>query len=238
MTTGLTYNSYVAQMSVMAVVPAADVNFVAILPSMITYAENRICRDIDFLFTVNSKNYLCTANLQTIAVPDTDFITLQEINIITPSGTTNPELGTRNPCLPVTKEYLRFIWPSAAGAAMPTVFCWVDNETVRFGPWPDQTYTAEVVGTSRPASLSATVPNQTTFISTYMPDLFIMASMIYITAFQRNFGKMSDDPEMGPTYETQYKALLEGVDMEEARKKFQGPAWSPMSPAKNATPTR
>ena len=237
MTTGLTYSTYVDQIATLAVVPSDDSQFQIILPQMITYAENRICRKMDFLFTVTTKTYTCTANTQSVSVPQTDFITLQEINIVTPYTTTNPALGTLNPCVPVTKEWLRWVYPSSASAGTPQYFTWIDNNNVLFGPWPDQNYTFTGVGTTRPDSLSAT--NTTTFISTYLPDVMIMASMIYISAFQRNFGNAAaNDPEMGTSYESQFQALFTDAFVEEARKKFQASAWSPMSPAVAASPTR
>ena len=54
MTTGLTYSQYVTQIATMAVVAETDAAFVTILPQMITYAENRMYRDIDFMFTSTS----------------------------------------------------------------------------------------------------------------------------------------------------------------------------------------
>lgn len=80
--------------------------------------------------------------------------------------------------------------------------------------------------------------NDTSFISTYLPDVMIMASMIYISAYQRNFGRINDDPQMAQTYESQYQALLRGAGIEEARKKFQAGAWTAYSPATVASPTR
>ena len=80
--------------------------------------------------------------------------------------------------------------------------------------------------------------NTTTWISTYMPDLFIMASMIYVSAYQRNFGRVNDDPAMAQTYEGQYMALLNGAKMEEFRKRFQASGWTSMSPSPVASPTR
>ena len=94
----------------------------------------------------------------------------------------------------------------------------------------------EVVGTYRPNSLSAT--NTTTFISQYLPDVFIMASMIYISAYQRNFGRANDDPQMAITYESQYQALLKGASVEESRKKFEASGWTSQGPAPIATPSR
>ena len=107
---------------------------------------------------------------------------------------------------------------------------------VEVAPTPDASYPVRVSGTVRPLSLS--VSNTTTFLSLYFPDLFIMASMIYISAYQRNFGRANDDPQMAVTYESQYDALLKGSIVEEARKKFQSAAWTAYSPAQVATPTR
>lgn len=77
-----------------------------------------------------------------------------------------------------------------------------------------------------------------TFLSQYFPDLMIMASMIYISAYQRNFGKESDDPQMAQSYEAQYKGLLQSAMVEENRKKYEGPGWSSQSPTPIASPTR
>jgi hypothetical protein len=65
-----------------------------------------------------------------------------------------------------------------------------------------------------------------------------MASMIYISAYQRNFGRANDDPQMAITYESQYQALLKSALTEENRKKFEAAAWSSQSPSTTATPTR
>ena len=80
--------------------------------------------------------------------------------------------------------------------------------------------------------------NQTTFISQYLPDLLIMASMVYISAYQRNFGRQSDDPQMAQSYESQYQTLLKSAAVEEARKKFEGPGWTSQSPSPISSPTR
>jgi hypothetical protein len=65
-----------------------------------------------------------------------------------------------------------------------------------------------------------------------------MASMIYVSGYQRNFGRANDDPQMAVSYEGQYKALMQGAMIEEARKKFQSSGWTSMSPSPVATPTR
>jgi len=238
MTTGLTYSQYVTEIATLAVVPETDPNFVEILPQMITYAENRIYRDLDLLETVTSvSSYTTTQNGRTITFPIADFITVQEVNVITPAGTTIPNDGTRTALLPVTKEWMYYNYVSSASAGVPFYFAMFNQNTLILGPWADNTYTVEIVGTFRPDSLSAT--NTSTFVSLYLPDLMIMASMIYISAFQRNFiSAAANDPQMPVNYETQYQTLLKSAMVEEARKKFQSSGWTSMSPAPVASPTR
>ena len=244
MTTGLSYsgtisgtNSYIDQIATLAVVDVADPAYQIILPQMITYAENRMYRDLDFLFTSTSiSGYAVSGGTRSITIPEGTIVVLEQINLITPPGQTNPDLGTRNPMLPTTKEFLDAVYGSSTYTAVPQYFCPFNDNLYLVGPFADQTYFVEIVGTYRPASLSAT--NTTTFISLYLPDVFIMASMIYISAYQRNFGRMSDDPQMAQSYEAQYQTLLKGAVVEEARKKFESSGWTSQSPSPVATPSR
>lgn len=245
MTTGLSYdgsvvntNSYKTQIATMAVVAEDDPAFLNILPQMITYAENRIYRDVDFLFTsIATTSYGLTVGSRSITVPTGTLVVPEQINVITPYTVSDPNSGTRNPLLPTTKEFLDAVYNVASNTGLPKYFCPFDDYTFLVGPYPDQNYTCEIVGTYRPNSMSLT--NQTTFISLYLPDLFIMASMIYISAYQRNFSSaMGNDPQMPVTYETQYQALLKGALSEENRKKFEAAAWSSQSPSVSATPSR
>ena len=256
MTTGLTYSQYVTQIATMAVVAETDAAFITILPSMVTYAENRMYRDIDFMFTSTSLhgttfvlaagNRNLSFNIDLASNSDAQagtFVVSEQINLLTDAegnaaDTTNPDACVRVPLLPTTKEFLDAVYGSSltANRGQPQYFV-PFNETLFFvGPVPDQAYPVEVVGTYRPNSLSAS--NTTTFISLYLPDVFIMASMIYISAYQRNFGRLNDDPQMAITYESQYQALLKSAIVEEARKKFDAAGWSSQSPATVATPTR
>ena len=256
MTTGLTYSQYVTQISTMAVVAENDPAFVTILPQMITYAENRMYRDIDFMFTSTSlhgasfvltpgnRNLSFDINLSLNSDAQTGtFVVSEQINLLTDASgnaatTTNPDACVRVPLLPTTKEFLDAVYGSSLTANLGKPEYFVPfNETLFFvGPVPDQAYPVEVVGTYRPNSLSST--NTSTFISLYLPDVFIMASMIYISAYQRNFGRANDDPQMAVTYESQYQALLKSAMVEEARKKFDAAGWSSQSPSPVATPTR
>lgn len=211
--------------------------FTILIPQAITYAENRIYRDLDFLSTVSvNATYSTTFANRKVTIPADAFVTIQDINVITPAGTPSPDTGTRNQLLPTTKEFLNATYPNSQSLALPSYFAMLDQNSIILGPVPDNIYTIEIIGTIRPNSLSST--NQTTFISLYLPDLFLMASMIFVSGYQRNFGRQSDDPAMAQSYEAQYKTLLAGAMVEEARKKFQSSAWSSMSLPVVATPSR
>jgi len=230
----------------MAVVPSNDPNFQAILPSMIDYAELRIQRDLDLFAgqTVNT-SYLTSIGSATVTIQDADFITIQSVSL-------SPTSGLNTPLLPTTKEFLQYVYPVGSTSDVPQYFSMYSSNTVttqgggssanpttmsiRLGPIPNAVYPLTINGTLHTAALSAS--NTPTWISTYLPDLFIMASMVYVSAFQRNFGRVNDDPAMAQTYESQYMGLLNGAKTEEFRKRFQGSAWTSMSTSPVATPTR
>lgn len=234
---GLTYSTFKTQLAALAVVPETDPNFLIILPDAISYAELRLCRDVDFLSTVQANtDYSTTDGKSTLIINSGVFVTLQNINLITPAGTLIPDQGTRNPLLPTSKEFLQYCWPSASNKALPKYFAMIKDTQIALGPWPDAAYLVEILGTIRPETLSDT--NQTTFISQYLPDIFLMAAMIYISGYQRNFGRQSDDPQMAQSYEQQYQLLLAGCVKEEYRKKFAASAWTSQSSSPVATPAR
>jgi len=251
-TTGLTYAQYVTEIATMAVVSETDPNFLEILPQMITYAENRMYRDINFMFTSTSLHgatFILTPGNRNLSfsmtLPDNSgtFVVSEQINLLTdaagdPSATTDPDACVRVPLLPTTREFLDAVYGSSLSAnrGAPKYFVPFNETLFLFGPVPDAAYPVEVVGTYRPNSLSST--NTTTFISLYLPDVFIMASMIYISAYQRNFGRANDDPQMAVSYESQYQALLKSALVEEARKTFEASGWSSQAPATVASPSR
>lgn len=252
-TTPLTYNGYVTQVATMAVtdvitvsgvVVGVDASFNAIIPQMLNYAELRIQRDLDLLPSLNSRSYSLTANSNKVNIPVEDFVTIQTVEI-------NSD-GYTVPLLPTSKEVIQNVYGSPVSAAVPVYFAMYGGDTVTggntsnvllVGPYSDSSYPILVTGTSRLPTLykfanSTDASSETTFISSYLPDLLVMASMIYISAFQRNFGRQSDDPAMAQSYESQYKGLLMGAGAEEYRKKFAASAWSSTSTSPVATPTR
>ena len=244
---GLSYTTYIQQVALMAVVDSvSDANFVTLIPSMIDYAEKRLYRDLDLMevsAALSGPSYTIPAGTRQVNFPKTlpdgsAFTVSEQINLILPAPGTDPEAGTRVPLTPVTKEFLDAVYGSTlvANRAQPIYYAPFNDATFLVGPVADQTYGVEIIGTVRPASLSPS--NTTTFLSTYFPDLLIMASMIYISGYQRNFGRQADDPQMAMSYETQYQLLLKGAVSEENRKKYEASAWSSQGSSSTATPGR
>lgn len=225
MPTALTYTSYVAEMQVLTQFNNNDPAFIQNLPSAISYAEDRINRELDLLSAVASNSSLAlTAGTRTLDISAANINVLERLNIITPFSQTNPELGTRNPCVPVTEDYLDLVYGSAATQGLPTNFIRQTDKIVLFGPFPDQNYTVELVGTVWQLPLSSS--NPTTWIATYIPDLMIAASMIFMTGFMKNFGAQSDDPRSAQSWESQYDLLMKSAATEDARRKFKSAGWT------------
>jgi len=223
----------------MAVIPQSDPNYTIIIPSMIDYAELRMQRDLDFLSTqISTSAYTFTSGNNQLTIPTSQFIVMQTFEVIDGSGNSSPILA-------VGKEFIQNVYGSGSTTGLPQYFAVYGGDVATtgntsqymiVGPTPDSNYNVRLTGTIRSAPLSAS--NTTTYISTYLPDMFIMASMIYISAYQRNFGRLNDDPAMAQTYESQYQALKASALIEENRKKFEAAAWTSYSPAPAASPTR
>lgn len=233
-----TYASYTSALAELMVTTPLDPDFVAIEPSIITYAEQRIYRELDLLSTiVRDSSSTLTANSRNFTLPTGQgrFVTTQGFNVYTPVNT----MTTRNQLVPTTRDFLDATWPSETASTTPSVpanFSMITDQQIIVGPPPDATYTVEVIGTIRPASLS--VANPTTFLTLYLPDLFLMCSMIFASGYQKNFGSQADDPKMAASYESQYQFLKESALVEQLRAKWQSVSWSSMSPSPIATPPR
>jgi len=243
-TNPLTYDSYVSQMATMAVVSPTDTAFVQIIPQMLNYAELRIQRDLDLLASQTTLPYILPAATNTVNLSVNDLLTVQTVNIYVN--------GAAQPMLASTKEFIQNLYGNPTYTGTPQYYAVYGGDYASggnvynyllIGPYPDAQYTLQLTGTIRTPSLykfkgTPTSNTSTTYISTYYPDLLIMASMVYISAYQRNFGRMSDDPAMAQSYEGQYQSLMRPAAIEEGRKKLSGSAWSAMSAPIAATPTR
>lgn len=235
----LTYATWVTTMANLAVMDETDTDFLQILPSVIDYAEQRLYRELDLLDTVTrDSSATLTVGTRSFTLPTSlgRFVVTNGINVITPSSTTIPASGTRNRLVPISLDALDVIWPSNTGAGLPTMFAMVTDQQISVGPSPDAAYTVEVIGTIRPTPLSAS--NPTTYLTLYLPDLFVAASMIFISGWQKNFGAQTDNPQMAQSWEGQYEKLFMSANVEEQRKRYASGAWGSLQPTTIATATR
>lgn len=235
----LTYNTFTTALANFLVIPVTDANFVSAITNIIDDAEQRMYRDLDLLSTRVRVTGPLVANNRNFSIPTSssgDVTVIEQMNVITPAGQTNPDLGTRVPMVPVSKEYLDAIWPSASPAGVPTLFAPISQQNWIVGQWPDAAYTIEVVCTVRPQSLSAV--NQQTFLSVYLPDLFLSVGLSIGAGYLKDYGAATDDPQSGMSWEKKYTTQLKSATSEEARKKFQAQGWGSLSTGPEATPPR
>lgn len=248
-TNALTYNAYVTQIATMAIVDTTtsssvvvgvDPAFNNIIPQMLDFAEMKISRDLDLLSAEVERSYSLTAATNIFSVPTTDFVTIRTIVV---NGI---------PLTPVSKEFLQNVYATGAGASQPLYFAPYGadiatggNTSINYmmGPWPDQNYATVVTGTTRQPSLylfanATDAGTKTTFISTWLPDLLIQASMIYISQFQRNFLPTSNDPNMPGSFAANYDTLLQQAKSEALRQRFAASVWTSTPVSVAATPTR
>lgn len=234
----LTYTTYTTTLQNLAVVDAGSPEFAQIIPSVIDYAEQRLYRELDLLDTVTRATGLLTVGTRTFNLPVTPgrFVVTNGFNVITPATATVPDNGTRVRLTPTTLDALDVMWPSTQGAGVPELYAMVTDQQIAVGPPPDAAYTVEVIGTIRPTPLSAT--NDTTYLTLYLPDLFVAASMIFVSGWMKNFGAQGDQPQQAQSWDQQYTKLFASANVEEMRKKYASGAWGSLQPTPIATPSR
>jgi len=235
----INYTTYVSQIANLTVISSADPNFLTMLPGMIDYAEQRIYREGDFLFTyITDTSTNVVANSRTFNYPISigTFLVIDQINILTPITATSSN-ATRVPLTVTSKQFIDQVYPNnSSGTGVPKFFAPATEDSVTLGPVPDQSYNVEVIGTARPLPLSAS--NSSTFLTQTLPDLFIAASMIFASGYMKNFSAQGDDPRMAQSWGSQYDKLFASASTEEARKKYTSQGWQAQIPSPVATPAR
>jgi hypothetical protein len=255
----LSFNAYIQQVGVMAVALTAETGGVwgfvdaplqEIVPMILNYSEGRIQRDLDLLTAKTSNLYTLTAGLDVLQLPINDFIIVEAVQLVQVNG--SGAVVNNTPLVQVSNEFMQNVCGGLSASGTPKYWAMIGDafgdgantyNQIRVGPPPNYPYSIGVRGIIRTPSLyqnaSAGIADTGyTYISTNYPDMLVIASMIYVSAFQRQFSSTSDDPTMPMNYEKQYQALRLGAIAEENRKKGQASAWSGYSTPVSATPTR
>lgn len=214
--------------------PSTDVNFNTILPRAIEYAEQRMYRELDLLQTETRGTATTTANNRSVTIPS-GFVVVQSVYLTTPAGSLPTDSGaSRNPLVRISLDGLNIMWPAGQTAGtLPLYYANFDNSTIYIAPAPSATYTVEFFGVARPTALSST--NTSTILTTYIPDIFIACSMVFLAGYQRDFGSQADDPKLAQSWEAQYQTLKASAVGEIARMKAESQQWDTFSDATKAT---
>lgn len=228
----LTYSSFLSQFANNLVMDSANSDFLTMTSGAIDYSEQRIYRELDLQYTRATNSTAATVeNVRDVTIPQSSagrFVVVEQISVLSPAGSGSSN-GTRYPLMAVSKEFIDYCWPSAAAnTGLPQYFAPITESAYIVGPSPDDAYTIEVIGTVRPTPLSSS--NTTTFLTDYLPDLFMAAAMVYATGWQRDFGAQSDNPQFSQNWEKVYGDLKASADLEELRKRWMSQAWTPMRP--------
>jgi len=229
----LDYNSFVSTLANITALDPTQPEFIQIIPQVIAYAEGRIYRELDILDSVSINNSSSfTPNNRNFTLPPAPngaFLTLTGVNVLYGNGPQRQQLQ------PVAMSYLNAVWGSPTGATLPEYFAMVRQDLIQVGPWPDQAYVVEVIGTFTPEPMSAT--NPTTFLTIFLPDLLIAAACVFIFGWMRDYGGQSDNPQSAQSWENQYSVLFRSAMLLELRKRWAGPGWTSLSSVP-VTPTR
>ena len=254
----LSFNSWVQAVGVMAVATTqnnsgvwgfVDAPLQSVVGQMLSYAEGRIQRDIDALQASAVNQYTLTAGNNQLTIPVGDFLVIETLEL---QQISNGVVVNSTPMIPVSMEFIQNCYSGVFSSGVPKYFAMYSNPfgqnpntniNILLGPSPNYAYTMNVNGAIRMPSLyqfaaAGQADTAYTYISQWLPDLLLMASMIFISAYQRNFSATSDSKDMPVNYEQQYRTLLASAISEENRKKGLGSGYSAYSTPVTATPTR
>lgn len=170
------------------------------------------------------------------------FVVVEGVSLIVPANSKpNPAVGqtsgTRVPLLRTSRPFLDMMWPQESQTHAPTpyetYYALYSQQNasdptdpsepvpmasaILIGPTPDSTYVVEFSGVGRPTPLSST--NTTTFLTTYVPELFVAASMLWWVGYQRDTGANAMTPGLAEYWGQQFNALKESASQIISRQK-------------------
>ena len=170
----------------------------AVINTFITFAENRILRDIDLdVFKVEVAGNLTSGN-KFLSTPS-DILTHRYLMVT--NGSDQVFLDYRDTSF--MKEY----WPNGASTGTPKYYSTWDQNTFYVAPTPNASFTVELGYIARPAQLSSA--NSTTWISTNSPEALFYACLIQAYSYTKG------PREMLEYFEKSYTQALQGLGLEQ-----------------------
>jgi hypothetical protein len=170
----------------------------AVINTFITFAENRILRDIDLdVFKVEVAGNLTSGN-KFLSTPS-DILTHRYLMVT--NGNDQVFLDYRDTSF--MKEY----WPNGASTGTPKYYSTWDQNTFYVAPTPNASFTVELGYIARPAQLSSA--NSTTWISTNSPEALFYACLIQAYSYTKG------PREMLEYFEKSYTQALQGLGLEQ-----------------------
>jgi hypothetical protein len=240
----MTYADLIAALSFYTQAEQPDPSFTLATPTFITLAEQRILRRLNLAASSGENKSLST----TIGgkVLNLGAMSGQFVSDGTPLAYQFPvvveaiaaRVGVRwVPFQLVSLDFLNLIWPDDALTAPPAVgfayYVMNDAQTAYLAPTPDAIYPLRIGGQWRPAGISAA--NPTTWLSTFLGDLLVIAVILEAMLYQRDLGD-PQNPQGVAVWESRFEDALKSAETEEAVKKGLGPSFQPMMPAPLANP--
>jgi len=170
----------------------------SVINTFITFAENRILRDIDLdVFKLEVTGNLTSGN-KFLSAPS-DILTHRYLMIT--SGTDQIFLDFRDTSF--MKEY----WPNGATTGIPKYYSVWDQNTFYVAPTPNAGFTVELGYIYPPAQLSST--NQTTWVSTNAPEALLYACLVQAYSYTKGPKEMLD------FFKGSYQEAIKGLGIEQ-----------------------
>lgn len=227
----LNYATFVQRFADLSGTMKSDVNPSILIPAAIDYSEQRLYRELNLITAqVTDTSGLLSSDNRTLVLSTASgtFISVQEVNVLTPSSLTSSQGAVRNKLAPAALNWVNYLYPSEKSSAyssatsVPNLFAIKDDTTLILGPAPDAAYHVEVIGTIRPSALSAS--NSSTFLTRVYPDLFVAATMVFTCGYikDKNIGsQLSGDLTAASNYwESEYQKLFKSALAEDVRVKY------------------
>lgn len=213
-------------------------DFITLYPQAISYAEDRIYREmVPVSNRQQDTSLLTTAASRVLDLTPIMPLVVEGFALLYPAGVTSIDAGTQIPFDEASLDLLDICWPQSSVTVDPSLAQWYglywamrDATTIVFGPTVAAAYTPVVTGLFQPAPMSVT--NPTTYLGNVYPELLQAGCMVFLSgALLRNFGASSDDPKMAVAWESQFQTLMKSAIEEEQRRRGQGVGWTANMPA-------